>query len=140
MDNVIAEKLLALSKSSFRASFQLTGKELVLAANASKVQQDCCQIIWSRLAPAQPHKDGKQTPYRGHPVFVAQHATGTCCRSCLSKWHQIPRGHLLTPQEMFYVCKLIRTWILHQVKLHQLQKSPLSLPQAAQPQRPFGEH
>ncbi len=29
---------------------------------------------------AEPRNDGKQTPFRGHPVFTAQHATATCCR------------------------------------------------------------
>ncbi|MCP9485713.1 MAG: DUF4186 domain-containing protein [Gaiellaceae bacterium MAG52_C11] len=40
-------------------------------------------MIAQRVAPAAPRKDGKQTPYRGHPVFVAQHATATCCRTVL---------------------------------------------------------
>lgn len=39
---------------------------------------------------------GRQTPYRGHPVFVAQHAAATCCRTCLERWHAIPAGHTWT--------------------------------------------
>ena len=53
----------------------------------------------------------KQTRYRGHPVFVAQHATATCCRSCLERWHEIPKGHELTPEQRAYVADVIWRWI-----------------------------
>jgi hypothetical protein len=72
-------------------------------------------LITKRLAPAEPYKDGKQTPYRGHPVFVAQHATATCCRSCLLRWHQIPKGHELTREERGYVVDVICRWIEREV-------------------------
>ncbi len=55
-------------------------------------------FVRTRLAPAQIPNDGKQTPMRGHPVFLAQHATGCCCRGCLYKWHRIPQGVQLTPE------------------------------------------
>src|SRR3546814_7102519 len=57
------------------------------------------RIVEKRLAPAEPVNDGKQTPMRGHPVLIAQHATATCCRSCLAKWHGIPAGRLLDAAE-----------------------------------------
>ncbi|MGV9305492.1 DUF4186 family protein [Nonomuraea sp. NPDC003727] len=57
-----------------------------------------CDLIARRLVPAEPYKDGEQTPCRGHPVFVAQHATATCCRTCLHRWHDIPRGRELTSE------------------------------------------
>jgi hypothetical protein len=68
-------------------------------------------LIARRVAPAVPRKDGKQTPYRGHPVFVAQHATATCCRTCLERWHGLPRGRELTPEEQGYVVDVISRWI-----------------------------
>jgi hypothetical protein len=68
-------------------------------------------LVARRLAPAQPASDGKQTPFRGHPVFVAQHATGTCCRSCLAKWHGIPAGRRLTPDEQEHVVSAIARWL-----------------------------
>ena len=46
-------------------------------------------FVYKRLMPSYIEKDGKQTPMKGHPVFVAQHATATCCRKCLQKWHKI---------------------------------------------------
>jgi hypothetical protein len=63
------------------------------------------------VAPAAPRNDGKQTPYRGHPVFVAQHATATCCRTCLERWHDIPKGADLTPEQLAYVVDVIWRWI-----------------------------
>ena len=56
--------------------------------------------------------DGKQTPMKGHPVFIAQHATATCCRSCLAKWHHIADDHDLTTEEVHYIVQVIMTWIL----------------------------
>lgn len=71
------------------------------------------QLITARLAPAEPRNDGRQTPMRGHPVFVAQHATATCCRGCLAKWHAIPAGRELQPAEIDYVVAVIVRWISH---------------------------
>ncbi len=72
-------------------------------------------MIGKRLAPAAPEKDGRQTPYRGHPVFVAQHATATCCRMCLERWHEIPRGDELTAGERSYVVEVICRWIVREM-------------------------
>ena len=72
---------------------------------------DCAQ----RLAPAEPMNDGKQTPMRGHPVFIAQHATATCCRGCLEKWHAIPHGRALSEQEQRYVVQVIHHWLVLQM-------------------------
>lgn len=102
-----------LAQSKFRSRFKLTGRDRdyiairrreVLAAHAR-------EIIAKRLAPAQPSKDGKQTPYRGHPVFVAQHATATCCRTCLEKWHGIAKGMEMTPEQQDYVVDVIVAWL-----------------------------
>lgn len=68
-------------------------------------------FISRRLAPAEPTNDGKQTPFRGHPVFVAQHATATCCRGCLAKWHDIEAGRELTPGEQNHVVEAIERWL-----------------------------
>jgi predicted Fe-S protein YdhL (DUF1289 family) len=69
------------------------------------------ELIAERVAPAEPRRDGHQTPYRGHPVFVAQHATATCCRGCLQRNHRIARGHELTAAERAYVVDVIMRWI-----------------------------
>ena len=76
---------------------------------------DGADFIDKRLAPADLANDGKQTPMRNHPVFVAQHATATCCRGCLEKWHGIPKGRELTAEEKTYVLAVIRRWLVSQM-------------------------
>ena len=73
------------------------------------------KFIAERLAPAFPRNDGKQTPWRNHPIFVAQHGTGTCCRGCLEKIHEIGKGHELTAEERAHVLAVIERWIAEQV-------------------------
>ena len=55
--------------------------------------------------------DGKQTPMRGHPVFIAQHATATCCRECIRKWHKMQPGKELSQVQQEYLVDVIMTWI-----------------------------
>ena len=103
----------ALGKSSFRRRFALGPKEReVLAGKGMAAVRDHARtFVAQRLAPAAPANDGKQTPFRGHPVFVAQHATATCCRGCLAKWHGIPAGRPLTQDEQEHVVRAIGRWL-----------------------------
>ena len=78
------------------------------------VLEHAADFIEKRLAPASPPNDGKQTPMRHHPVFIAQHATATCCRGCLQKWHRIPKGRPLEAAEKQYVVEVIREWLVRQ--------------------------
>ena len=102
-----------LSQSKFRSSFSLKANDrsYVSEKGMEKVREHACDFIRKRLAPAEIPNDGKQTPMRGHPVFVAQHATATCCRGCLEKWHRIPKGRKLTEAEQEYVVNVIMEWI-----------------------------
>jgi exodeoxyribonuclease V alpha subunit len=52
---------------------------------------------------------------KGHPVFIAQHATATCCRKCIQKWHRIEKGRALNTAEADYVVALIMAWIEQQI-------------------------
>lgn len=108
--------LIKLSNSKFRSSFHLTKKDIDYINNKGlkEIEEHATKFIQKRLAPSSPKNDGKQTPYRGHPVFIAQHATATCCRSCLAKWHQIPKDKPLTIKEQQYVVSLIMKWIHYQ--------------------------
>jgi hypothetical protein len=112
-EQLINQRLEALSLRPFRARFKLSPKDLEMLKNKgmTKVMNDASEVLRSRLFPAWPAKDGKQTPYRGHPVFVAQHASATCCRSCLERWHKIPKGLELADEEQSYVLEVIKTWI-----------------------------
>ena len=107
----------ALARSKFRSRFKLRGKllEYLAGKGMDEVMRHAKKFLEARLFPAQPANDGKQTPMRGHPVFIAQHATATCCRQCLAKWHGIPPGHSLSPAERDRVLLVIRTWLEKQV-------------------------
>ena len=110
----IDERLARITTHRFRARFHLRygrDRALVELRGMEAVRRHAGELIAKRVAPAAPVKDGRQTPYRGHPVFVAQHATATCCRTCLERWHEIPRGHELTPDEQGYVVDVICRWI-----------------------------
>lgn len=107
-----------LARSKFRSRFKLDKKDTayIVRIGLAVIENHAKDFIQKRLAPARPLKDGKQTPFRGHPVFRAQHATATCCRGCLEKWYGIPKGRGLTAGEIFAVVTAIMNWILEQTK------------------------
>ena len=113
---IILNKLAALKKSRFRSEFKLTQKEhdYIAAKGLGTIKDHTFQFITDRVAPDHPKNDGKQTPMRGHPVFIAQHATATCCRGCIQKWHTIEKGRALKEKEVQYIVALIMRWIEQQ--------------------------
>ena len=102
-----------LAKSKFRSSFKLKekDKEYINEKGMTKIKSHTYDFISKRLAPSNIPNDGKQTPMHGHPVFIAQHATATCCRSCLYKWHKISPNRELTLKEQEYIVNLIMRWL-----------------------------
>ena len=82
-----------------------------------KIKEHAYDFINKRLAPASIPNDGKQTPMRGHPVFIAEHATATCCRGCLYKWHKIPAGIELNKEQKDYIVNVIMAWIDREIKI-----------------------
>ena len=110
---IIEDKLASLSKSKFRSSLHLHKKEreYLEKKKMSEVRKHAYDFITKNLAPAYIPNDGKQTPYHNHPVFIARHATATCCRSCLEKWHHIPHNTELTQNQINYIVELIMAWI-----------------------------
>ena len=115
------ELFTALARSRFRSRFRLGPGELkyLQEKGLEAVLQHAADFIEQRLAPAEPRNDGRQTPWRGHPVFIAQHATGTCCRSCLAKWHHFPRGVELTPEAQDHIVKTIERWLKNAIESSQ---------------------
>jgi hypothetical protein len=107
-----------LARSSFRRRFRLRAveKNYLDRRGLDTVMSHGEKFIEERLAPADPANDGRQTPMRNHPIFIAQHATGTCCRGCLEKWHDIPKGHALTAEEKAYILPVLRRWLIAQEK------------------------
>ena len=89
-----AQMLVRLSRSNFRSRFHLKAqdKQYIRDKGWNTIADHAADFVSKRLAPAVPKNDGKQTPMRGHPVFIAQHATACCCRGCLEKWHGIPQA------------------------------------------------
>ncbi len=107
------ELFAALAQSRFRSRFHLGPQEQAYVSQRGRevVEAHARDLIAQRLAPGEIPNDGKQTPMRGHPVFIAQHATATCCRGCLAKWHHIEAGWVLTGAEQAHVIATIMRWI-----------------------------
>ena len=102
-----------LANSRFRSRFKLGKKERMYLQSKgfSVIEEHAHDFVKERLSPAMPKNDGKQTPMRNHPVFIAQHATATCCRKCLAKWHGINAGHELTEGQVTYIVSVIMYWL-----------------------------
>lgn len=102
-----------LSKSKFRSSFHLKEKDIkyIKEKGYETIKEHAYDFINKRLAPNNITNDGRQTPMKGHPVFIAQHACACCCRGCLEKWHHIPKEKCLNKKEIDYVVNLIMLWI-----------------------------
>ena len=106
----IEQALLKLEKSKFRSGFKLKEKDREYVKNKGM------DTVRDRLAPSFIANDGKQTPMRGHPVFIAQHATACCCRGCLNKWYRIPKNVELTLVQQEKIVNLLMAWIEKQMK------------------------
>lgn len=114
--NQIENILNQLAKSKFRNSFHLKekDKEYIREKGMGVIERHAYDFINQRLK-IHLSNDGKQTPMKGHPVFVAEHATATCCRGCLFKWHHIEPSHELTKEEIDYIVNIILTWIEREI-------------------------
>lgn len=112
--NYIDKKLNDLSKSKFRNSFYLNDKmkEYCTDKGYKVIKKHAYDFILERLKPKYPKNDGKQTPMRGHPVFIAQHACACCCRGCLERWHHIAKNKELSNNEVNYIVCLLMKWIV----------------------------
>lgn len=102
-----------LAKSKFRTRFKLSDadRRYIADKGIETIRRHCEDFIRSRLAPANPSNDGRQTPMRGHPVFVAQHACACCCRGCLAKWWKLPKGAEITETRQRGIVDFLMAWI-----------------------------
>ena len=107
---------LAMKKSRFRSRFRLSINEqrYLQEKTLPVILQHAQEFLLDRIAPERPKNDGKQTPMRGHPIFVAQHATATCCRRCLKKWHFIAQGTALNDEQIDYIVAILKRWLVAQ--------------------------
>lgn len=109
----IDEALQKLQRSKFRSRFHLKEKEklYVKQKGIETIRCHAQDFVRERLAPAQIPNDGKQTPMRGHPVFIAQHACACCCRGCLHKWYRVPEHTELSSRQQEQIVNLLMEWI-----------------------------
>jgi uncharacterized protein DUF4186 len=116
--NTLDDVFPRLARSAFRRRFHLGPREQAYFASRGlpTILEHARDFVTKRLAPARPVNDGKQTPFRGHPVFVAQHATATCCRGCLEKWHGIARGEEMSADEQVYAIRVIERWLREETR------------------------
>ena len=93
--------------------FHLGEKELqyIDEKGMDTIRSHAEDFIAQKLAPAFPKNDGKQTPMRGHPVFIAQHACACCCRGCLEKWYRVPQSVELTDDQQRRIVDFLMAWI-----------------------------
>lgn len=109
----VDEALAKLQKSKFRSGFHLDEKNVryIDEKGLDVIRSHAADFVAKRLAPAEIPNDGRQTPMRGHPVFVSQHACACCCRGCLNKWYRVPQGRALTESEQRRIVNLLMAWI-----------------------------
>lgn len=117
-NEIINKKLNDLSKSKFRSKFHLSKKDIdyINKVGIDKIEEHTKDFIIKRLSPKVILNDGKQTPMHGHPTFIGEHATATCCRNCLYKWHHISKDKELNNEEINYIVDIIMTWIINEYK------------------------
>lgn len=113
MDNIFNR----LATSLFRSSFSLKEKDraYIDGKGLDTIKRHAEDFIATRLAPASIPNDGKQTPMRGHPVFIAQHACACCCRGCLFKWYSVPKGVELSSEQQRKIVAILMAWIERQL-------------------------
>ena len=112
-DSIVPKKLASLKQSKFKLTQK--DRDYIATKGLQTIKEHAFQFINSRVDPDFPKNDGKQTPMRGHPIFIAQHATATCCRGCIQKWHGIEKGRVLDEKEVNFFVALIMEWIEQQV-------------------------
>ena len=113
-----------LEASRFRSSFHLKQKNIdyINVKGLDVIRQHAQDFIAKRegwQANTNPRVHDVQwtsalhRPKRSvdHPVFIAQHATATCCWECIRKWHKMQPGRELSQMQQDYLVDVIMTWI-----------------------------
>lgn len=113
MDKNIDIILNKLSKSKFRSSFHLRKYMIkyIKDKGMDTIREHTVSFVNQKLSIYNPNNDGKQTPMKNHPSFIAMHACACCCRGCIGKWHKIPKTRNLNDKEKEYIVNLLMAWI-----------------------------
>jgi hypothetical protein len=88
-----------------------TAMDKALRKGRGGLGEAAAKRLRSSVGKAKPFRDGTQTPLSGNAIYYAQHATASCCRTCIEYWHGIPKGHELTDDELSYLHSLIMEFI-----------------------------
>mmetsp|Transcript_41220 Transcript_41220/g.129510 ORF Transcript_41220/g.129510 Transcript_41220/m.129510 type:complete len:234 (+) Transcript_41220:335-1036(+) len=109
----------AWTQGKWQSKFHLGPREVRMVSKhgLEAMRRACRDIVRRRISTLQGVVDGRQTPMRGHPVFLAQHATATCCRQCLFKWHHICHEGELSSKQEDWVVHVIMDWIQEKYKV-----------------------
>lgn len=110
--NDYSQMLERLKRSRFRSSFHLGEKErkTIESLGIDKIREHAQDFFEKRIR-KKVENDGHQTPWNGHPIFVAQHATATCCRKCINKWYGIDQKKELNNEEVDRLVNIVMAWI-----------------------------
>ncbi|MBN2704721.1 MAG: DUF4186 family protein [Pontiellaceae bacterium] len=92
-------------------------QEYVSSRGMDILRLHATDFVNKRLAPANPKNDGRQTPTKGHPVFIAQHACGCNDRASLAQFYHIEKGRALTPEEVELIVNVVLTWIEENIEI-----------------------
>jgi len=86
-------------------------QEYVTSRGMEILRLHATDFVNKRLAPAKPKNDGRQTPTKGHPVFIAQHACGCNDRAGVEQFFGFEMGRELTEDEVNKIVDVILRWI-----------------------------
>lgn len=106
-----------LAKSDFRSRFHLSkqDREYVMEKGLPTIRKHAEDFVAKRLAQLSYRTTASRLPCVGILFFLAQHATGCCCRGCFFKWHHISAGRALTKEEQEYAVAVLMAWIEKQM-------------------------
>ena len=107
------ELLRRLRASSKHRRVHLGPREYALAERKGieTLKAEARKIVLTRISELRGVSDGRQTPMRGHPVFLAQHATGICCRDCVLEWHGIPKRGVMSAKQLNHLHSVLAAWL-----------------------------
>ena len=118
LENPFNSILLQLSKSPFHSDISLSQKDrkYYLSHTVEEIQKETEEVVRESLYHIIPKDKDVHTKKWGKPVYVAQRATGCCCRSCLYEWHNIPTNRKLSEKEVIYIRDLLMEWMKRDMK------------------------
>lgn len=81
------------------------------------IRERAKQIVSKKIGhPPVSRWDYRNCPQEGTEVIeYGRHATATCCRPCLERWHNIPQNAFLTEEQIKYCVDLVELYVKDRV-------------------------